>query len=149
MSQRYWLTPIGHVRSSLRTREEAPRQGRDTNQEAWLDIRPAYRDALLGLASWPAIQVICWLHQADRDMLQVHPGRDPGAPLTGVFATRSPNRPNPLAVYTVVLREQSGLSLRVAGIDALDGTPVVDLRPHVHRLDDCEGSGRKTAATGS
>jgi len=137
MTERYWLTPIGRVRSALRTREEAPRQGRDTGQEAWIDVLPAYGDGLEGLGSWPEIQVVCWLHQADRDLLRLRPRGNPEAPLTGVFATRSPNRPNPVAVYTVTLREQSGLSLRVAGIDALDGTPVVDLRPHIHRLDDC------------
>lgn len=136
MTDAYHLVPIGYVRSTIANRDLAPRQGRDAGLEGRIELLPEYRDALKGLERWPQIQVVCWMHLARRELLQVLPRGDPSLPLTGVFATRSPARPNPLAVYTVDLLEMSGTTLTVRGIDAVDGTPVVDIRPHIHRLDD-------------
>jgi len=128
--------PIGYVRSHLIDRSQAPRQGRDAAVEAWIEILPAYREALQGIDRWPQLLIVCWMHLAKRDTRTVHPRGDPRAPLTGVFATRSPARPNPLAVYTVELLSCDGGKLHVRGIDAVEGTPVLDIKPHVHRLDD-------------
>ncbi len=136
VSATYGLVPIGRVRSAVTSVEEAPRQGRDAGTVAEVEIFPRYAEALVGIERWARLRVTCWLHRASRDVLGVHPRGDPSSPLTGVFATRSPSRPNPLAVYTVDLLERRGTTLVVAGVDAVDGTPVVDVRPHVPRLDD-------------
>ena len=135
LSTTYELVPIGRVRSPVASVEEAPRQGRDAGTVAEVQILPQYAEALAGIERWARVRVTCWLHRASRDVLGVHPRGDPSSPLTGVFATRSPSRPNPLAVYTVDLLERRDTTLVVAGIDAVDGTPVVDIRPHVPRLD--------------
>jgi L-fuculose-phosphate aldolase len=136
VTRAYRLVPVGYIRSPIKNREDAPRQGRDVGVEVSVDVLPDYRSALEGLERWPQIQVVCWMHLAPRDVLQVVPKGDPSLPLTGVFATRSPTRPNPFAIYTVDLLEVSCTGLQVRGVDAVDGTPVVDIRPHIHRLDD-------------
>ena len=130
------IVPIAYVRSPIRERSDAPRQGRDAGFEVVLEVLEKYAAAVDGIGEWDIIQVICWLHLANRDVLTVHPKANLSFPLTGVFGTRSPARPNPLAVYTAELTGVEGLKLTVRGIDAVDGTPVVDIKPHVHRLDD-------------
>lgn len=130
------LLPIGYVRSKVKNRIMAPRQGRETGLEAVVEVLPEFSEALDGVADREMLQIICWFHEAERDILRVRPRRDPSLGLRGVFATRSPVRPNPLAVYAVQLLAVEGLVLRVKGLDAIDGTPVVDIRPHIHRLDD-------------
>jgi tRNA-Thr(GGU) m(6)t(6)A37 methyltransferase TsaA len=125
----YSVRPIGHIRSPLRTLDEAPRQGTEGAPDAWLDLAPVFARGLSGLAAGDELVVITWLHRADRDVLEVHPRGDPENPLTGVFATRSPHRPNPLGLHRVTVREISGTRLRIGPIEALDGTPVVDLKP--------------------
>ena len=136
MADKFSVSPIGFVRSSIKDRGEAPRQGRDAGHEVIVEIRPDYSDCVKGLEVGGLVQVICFMHLARRDVRMVHPKGDPDNPLTGVFGTRSPARPNPLAVYTAELVEVDGLNLRLCGIDAVDGTPVLDIKPHVHRLDD-------------
>ena len=130
------VKPIGHIRSDIRERTQAPRQGRDASAQARIEILSGYADAMEGIGEWSQLMVICWMHLADRDTLAVHPRGDMNAPLTGVFATRSPARPNPLVVYTVDLLMVDKTTLHVRGIDAVDGTPVLDIKPHIHRLDD-------------
>ena len=130
------ITPIGYVRSDVTDRVQAPRQGRDASAQAMIEILPQYSDAMEGIGQWAQLQVICWMHLAERDTLAVHPRRDANAPLTGVFSTRSPTRPNPVAVYTVDLLSVKGNTINVRGLDAVDGTPVLDIKPHIHRLDD-------------
>lgn len=136
MPERYEIVPIGRVRSPFRDPGEAPRQGREAAVESIIEVEPAYLEALEGVDQWERLMVVCWLHRADRGRLKVHPRMNPKNPLTGVFATRSPSRPNPLAIYTADLLEVRGTALRVRGLDALDGTPVVDIRPHISRLDE-------------
>jgi tRNA-Thr(GGU) m(6)t(6)A37 methyltransferase TsaA len=123
------LHPIGHIRSTLRALEEAPRQGSEGAPDAWLDVNPTFAPALLGIATGDEVIVVTWLHRADRDVLEVHPRDDPEVPLAGVFATRSPDRPNPLGLHRVTVREISGARLRIGPIEAIDGTPVVDIKP--------------------
>lgn len=123
------LRPVGVIRSDLKTREAAPKQGSEGAPDAWLEVYAWAAEALQGLAAGDEIIVITWFHQADRDVLRVHPRSDPGNPLTGVFATRSPDRPNPLGLHPVVIRGIDGTRLRIGPIEALDGTPVVDVKP--------------------
>ena len=129
METKYSLQPVGFVRSSLRQREAAPNQGSEGAPDAWLDVDPTFAEALEGLADGDDLIVITWLHQADRDPLKVHPRGNLHLPLTGVFATRSPDRPNPLGLHRVTLRAIAGKRLRVGPLEAIDGTPVVDIKP--------------------
>ena len=129
MLEAYSLHPIGHIRSSLVRRSEAPRQGYEGAPDAWLEVDPAWARGLSGIAVGDEVVVVTWLHRADRDVLEVHPRRDPGSRLTGVFATRSPDRPNPLGLHRVVVRELIGTRLRVGPMEAIDGTPVLDIKP--------------------
>ena len=129
METNYRLQPVGFVRSSLRQREAAPNQGSEGAPDAWLDVDPTFAEALEGLADGDDLIVITWLHQADRDTLKVHPRGNLHVPLTGVFATRSPDRPNPLGLHRVTLRAIAGNRLRVGPLEAIDGTPVVDVKP--------------------
>jgi tRNA-Thr(GGU) m(6)t(6)A37 methyltransferase TsaA len=128
-SQRYSLQAIGIIRSALRTTSEAPKQGSEGAPDAWLEVEPAFADALFGIGSGDELVIITWFDRADRDVLQVRPRKNPANPLTGVFATRSPARPNPLGLHRVTVREISGTRLRVGPIEAIDGTPVVDIKP--------------------
>ncbi len=123
------LRPIGTIRSDLKDRKGAPKQGSEGAPDAWIDIFPWAADALSGLTIGDELIVITWLHEAKRDVFKVHPRSNPNNPLTGVFATRSPDRPNPLGLHPIVLREMDGLRLRVGPIEAINGTPVVDIKP--------------------
>jgi tRNA-Thr(GGU) m(6)t(6)A37 methyltransferase TsaA len=122
------LRCIGHVRSTLRALEHAPRQGFEGAPDAWLEIDADLAPALVGIQTGDEIIVITWLHRGDRGVLQTHPRNDPTTPLTGVFATRSPDRPNPLGLHRVTVREIVGTRLRVGPIEAIDGTPIVDVK---------------------
>lgn len=123
------LRPIGHIRSTLRDLDQAPRQGSEGAPDAWLEVDPAFAVALRGIATGDQILVLTWFHRADRGVLETHPRSDPAIPLAGVFATRSPDRPNPLGLHRVTVREISGTRLRIGPIEAIDGTPVVDIKP--------------------
>ena len=126
--ERFVLRTVGYVRSTLRSMDDAPRQGEEGAPDAWLEVKPEFHRALHGVAAGDELFVISWLHQADRDVLEVHPRNDPRTPLTGVFATRSPHRPNPLGLHRVTVREVSDTRLRIGPIEAVDGTPVVDVK---------------------
>jgi len=123
------LRPIGVIRSVLEEPSEAPKQGSEGAPDAWLEVYEWALEGLHRLAAGDELVVITWLHRARRDVLQVHPRSDPRNPLTGVFATRSPDRPNPLGLHPVTVRAIEGSRLRVGPIEAIDGTPVVDLKP--------------------
>jgi len=123
------LRPIGHIRSMLRAPDEAPRQGSEGAPDAWLELIPIFVRGLSGIAARDEVIVLTWLHRAERDVLDVHPRGDPKIPLTGVFATRSPRRPNPIGLHRVTVREISGTRLRIGPIEAIEGTPVIDIKP--------------------
>ena len=128
-SKRAELRPIGVIRSSIKNRRAAPKQGSEGAPDAWLEVHPAVAQALDGLKPGDELIVVTWLHQARRNVVKVHPRSDPRRPLTGVFATRSPDRPNPLGLHPVTVREVAGNRLRIGPIEAIDGTPVVDIKP--------------------
>ena len=128
-SGRGLLKPIGVIRSVLKDRSKAPMQGSEGAPDAWIDVHPSVADALDGLAAGDELIVLTWLHRAHRDVLKVHPRSDPQRRLTGVFATRSPDRPNPVGLHEVTLRRIVKNRLRVGPIEAIDGTPVIDIKP--------------------
>lgn len=130
------LRPIGIIRSSIKKRSEAPKQGSEGAPDAWLEVSPLVAQGLDGLAPGDDIIVVTWLHQARRDVLKVHPRSDRHRPLTGVFATRSPDRPNPLGLHPVTVREVVKNRLRIGPIEAIDGTPVVDIKPVAYKASD-------------
>jgi tRNA-Thr(GGU) m(6)t(6)A37 methyltransferase TsaA len=123
------LRPVGVIRSELKKLSEAPRQGTEGAPDAWLEIDEWAAPALDGVGLGDEIIVITWFHRAKRDVFKVHPRSDPRNPLTGVFATRSPDRPNPLGLHTVTVRAIEGNRLRIGPIEAIDETPVVDIKP--------------------
>ena len=123
------LRPVGVVRSSLENRIDAPRQGDEGAPAATIFLEPSFADALQGVAVGDEVLVITWLHEARRDILKVHPRDDESRPLAGVFATRSSDRPNPLGLHRVTVLGIAGLELEVEPLEAIDGTPVVDIKP--------------------
>jgi tRNA-Thr(GGU) m(6)t(6)A37 methyltransferase TsaA len=123
------LRPVGVIRSIIKTPKDAPRQGSEGAPDAWLEVRAFAAAALDGLAAGDDIIVVTWLHQARRDVLKVHPRGDERRRLTGVFATRAPHRPNPLGLHRVTIRRIDGNRLLVGPIEAIDATPVVDIKP--------------------
>jgi tRNA-Thr(GGU) m(6)t(6)A37 methyltransferase TsaA len=124
----YQLQPIGVVRSTLRAVADAPNQAEGA-PEALLEIDPALADALHLIEPGDELVVLTWLHLADRSVLQTHPMGDERIPLTGVFRTRSPDRPNPIGVHRVTVTAFDGpTTLRVEALEAIDGTPIVDLK---------------------
>ncbi len=134
--EEFVVRPIGVVRSALKDPSDAPKQGALTGQEAEIVVDPAYLPALEGLDRGRGkIIVICWMHRADRGRLKVHPQGKEELPERGVFSTRSPHRPNPVSLHTVTRLSIEGNVLRVRGMDAIDGTPVVDIKSHSPELD--------------
>lgn len=123
------LRPIGVIRSRLKTREKAPKQGSEGAPDAWLELRQTVTPGLDGITMGDEIIVMTWLHRARRGVLKVHPRSDPRRPLTGVFATRSPDRPNPVGLHRVTVRNIVKNRLRIGPIEAIDGTPVIDIKP--------------------
>jgi tRNA-Thr(GGU) m(6)t(6)A37 methyltransferase TsaA len=124
------LRPIGYVRSALTARDDAPRQAYMGAPPALLEIEPAFTAGLHLISAGQELIVLTWLDRADRAVLQVYPMDDESLPLTGVFATRSSDRPNPIGLHRVrVIGFESPTSLRVGALEALDGTPIVDLKP--------------------
>ena len=125
----YTIEPIGFIRSELTRLEDAPRQGDEGAPEAWLELTPQVVEGLTGIEVGDELMVLTWFHLARRDVLQVHPRDDLDRPLTGVFATRSSDRPNPIGLHRVSVLEVGEHRLRVAPLEAIDGTPIVDIKP--------------------
>jgi tRNA-Thr(GGU) m(6)t(6)A37 methyltransferase TsaA len=123
------LRPIGRIRSRLRKPAEAPRQGEEGAPDAWLEVSARFARGLRGIVPGDELLIVTWLHRADRRVLEVHPRADRTRPLAGVFNTRSADRPNPLGLHRVTVRRISGTRLRIGPIEAIDGTPVVDIKP--------------------
>lgn len=122
------IRPIGVIRSTITEPHQAPRQGGEASLTGELVVDEAYKDAFLGLKVGQKIVILYWMHLAERDMLQVHPRHDLSRPLRGVFSTRSPQRPNPIALDTVEIISIDGTRLLVRGLDAVDGTPLLDIK---------------------
>lgn len=125
----YTIQPIGFVRSGLTQLEDAPMQGDEGAPEAWLELLPSAAQGLMGIQAGDHLIILTWLHLAERNVIQVHPRGDLNRPLTGVFATRSPDRPNPIGLHRVSVLAVTGQRLRVAHLEAIDGTPIVDIKP--------------------
>ena len=130
------LRPVGVIRSSITARSAAPRQGGEGAPDAWLEIDPALAGALDGTHVGDELVIITWLHLADRSTLVVRLRNDPSRPLCGVFGTRSPDRPNPLGLHRVTVRAIEGTRLLVGPLEAIDGTPVVDVKCTLTSVDD-------------
>jgi tRNA-Thr(GGU) m(6)t(6)A37 methyltransferase TsaA len=120
---------IGRVESPLLDTAEAPKQGFEGGPDAWLVFEPGMAEALDGLEPGARVIVLTWLDRADRAVLRVHPRDDPSNPMRGVFTTRSADRPNPIGLHEVEVLEVQGNRLKVSDLEALDGTPVLDLKP--------------------
>jgi tRNA-Thr(GGU) m(6)t(6)A37 methyltransferase TsaA len=125
----FQLVPVGRVESPLTNRAQAPRQGDEGAPEACLVFRPEFADAIRDLAAGTEIIILTWLDRAARDVLVTRPRDDPARPPTGVFSTRSPDRPNPIGLHRVQVISTGGLRIRVRPLEALDGTPVLDVKP--------------------
>ena len=123
------VVPVGWVESPLTDRAQAPRQGDEGAPAAWLVFEPRVAEALRDLRPGTEIIVLTWLDRADRSVLVTRPRDDPGNPLTGVFSTRSPDRPNPVGLHRVPVIAVDGLRVQVGELEALDGTPVIDVKP--------------------
>ena len=126
---RYEVSPIGHVESPLVDPRGAPKQGFEGAPDAWLVFDADVAEAARDLAVGAEIFVLTWLHQARRDLLAVHPRDDPRNPETGVFSTRSQDRPNPIGLHRVQIAAIDGLRVLVRDLEAVDGTPIVDVKP--------------------
>ena len=123
------LRILGRVRSSLDDRWNCPKMEHEGGVEARIEIDPAVADALRGLEVGQELFLFTWFHEADRECLEVHPRGDVSRAKRGVFSTRSPDRPNPIGLHRVTLRSLEGLVLTVAPLEAIDNTPVVDIKP--------------------
>ena len=133
----YSVHPIGFIRSAVKRRDEAPRQGSEGAPDVWLEVSPGFVEGLQGMAVGQEIITVTWLHESRRDRLKVHPRGDKRSPLAGVFSTRSPDRPNPLGLHRVAVREIVGARIRIGPMEAIDGTPVADIKPVLLESTDC------------
>ena len=133
--RRYELWPIGRVESPLVDREAAPKQGDEGSPDAWLVFDDTVAEGLRDLLPGSEVIVLTWLDRSSRSVLRVHPRSDPANPEQGVFSTRSPDRPNPIGLHRVTILSVDGTRLRVRNLEALDGTPILDVKPvlDVHR----------------
>ena len=128
-SSTYELRAIGWVESPLTDLDSSPRQGDEGAPNAWLRFEPEVIDALRGVEPGDELLLLTWLDRADRDVLVVHPRGDTSRPPAGVFTTRSPHRPNPIGLHRVTVTRIDGTRLEVRPLEAIDGTPVVDIKP--------------------
>jgi tRNA-Thr(GGU) m(6)t(6)A37 methyltransferase TsaA len=125
----YEIRPIGHIESALADPATAPKQGVEGAPDAWLVFDSAMAEGIRDLTAGSDIFVLTWLHLAQRDILAVHPRDDPRNPETGVFSTRSADRPNPIGLHRVRITEIDELRVQVQGLEAVAGTPIVDVKP--------------------
>jgi tRNA-Thr(GGU) m(6)t(6)A37 methyltransferase TsaA len=127
------LTPIGWVESPLVDPSSAPKQGNEGAPDAWLILDPRFSDGLRDLQKGHEVLVLTWLDRARRDLLVVHPRDNPANPQRGVFATRSADRPNPIGVHRVEILDIQGTRIHVRNLEAIDRTPILDLKPVLDR----------------
>lgn len=131
--RRYELEPIGWVESPLVDRATAPKQGNEGSPDAWIVFEARFTDGLRDLKVGEEVIVLTWLDRADRDVLVVHPRGNPANPLQGVFSTRSPDRPNPIGLHRAQILAIEGLRMQVSDLEALNRTPIVDVKPVLDR----------------
>ena len=131
----YDVVPIGWVESPLVSRAEAPRQGHEGSPLAWLVFADWVREGIRDLAVGSEIIVLTWLDRARRDVLSTHPRNDPTSPELGVFSTRSPDRPNPVGLHRVSIVSVEGTRFGVRHLEALNGTPILDVKPVLDQTD--------------
>jgi tRNA-Thr(GGU) m(6)t(6)A37 methyltransferase TsaA len=129
----FQVRAIGRVESPLTDRESAPRQPDEGAPAAWLVFEPAVREALTNLRPGDEVLLLTWLDRARRDVLRVHPRGDASRPEEGVFSTRSPDRPNPIGLHRVEILAVDGTRVRVRNLEALDATPILDVKPILSR----------------
>jgi tRNA-Thr(GGU) m(6)t(6)A37 methyltransferase TsaA len=122
---------IGVLHGDITSREDAPKNFDESERVGILEIYPEYQDGLDGIAPGQTIVVLFWLHQASRDLLKVYPRGDRSKGLRGVFATRSPVRPNPIAISELKVQAVDGSQIEVSGLDILDGTPILDIKKKI------------------
>lgn len=125
----YDIRPIGVIKSELTSRHSAPRQGNKGAPDAWIEINDSVLEGLDGITVGCEIILITWLHKSNREVLKVHPRGDSNNPVTGVFSTRSPDRPNPIGLHRVSVFKIIENRIKVGPLEAIDGTPVVDIKP--------------------
>jgi len=130
------LITIGRVESPLRLRDEAPKQGDEGAPDAWLVFDEAMRDGLDGIAAGDILLVLTWLDRAERDVLRVIPRGDRTRGVQGVFNTRSPDRPNPIGLHRVEVLGVDGTRLHVRNLEAIDGTPIIDIKPLLRSIEE-------------
>jgi tRNA-Thr(GGU) m(6)t(6)A37 methyltransferase TsaA len=128
-SESFEVRAVGRVESPLDEMESAPRQGDEGAPDVWIEFDPDVQDALEGVEPGDRVIILSWLDRADREVLTVHPRGDTSRPPAGVFATRSHHRPNPVGLHPVEVLEIEGPRVKVSGLEALDGTPVIDIKP--------------------
>ncbi|MDR3567082.1 MAG: tRNA (N6-threonylcarbamoyladenosine(37)-N6)-methyltransferase TrmO [Syntrophobacteraceae bacterium] len=128
LSSQFILRPIGVIRSPIAERGQAPRQGGQSSVCGRLIVDERYREGLFGVEERQKIVILYWMHLAERDRLQVHPKGDRTRPMRGVFSTRSPQRPNPISLQIVEVTRVQGTVIDVVGLDAVDGTPLLDIK---------------------
>jgi tRNA-Thr(GGU) m(6)t(6)A37 methyltransferase TsaA len=126
---------VGRVESPLVDLAAAPKQGDEGSPEAWVVFEPAYAEAIRDLGVEEEVVLLSWLDRADRGVQAVHPRSDPSNPELGVFSTRSPDRPNPIGLHRVRIEEVDGLRIRVSDLEAIDGTPILDVKPVLGDVD--------------
>jgi tRNA-Thr(GGU) m(6)t(6)A37 methyltransferase TsaA len=132
-NQELAVTPIGWVESPLVDPSRAPKQGDEGAPDAWLILDAGFSPGLDGLQTGDEVIVLTWFHRARRDQLSVHPRDNPANPLRGVFATRSADRPNPIGLHRTEILDIQGARIHVRSLEAIDGTPIVDLKPVLDR----------------
>jgi tRNA-Thr(GGU) m(6)t(6)A37 methyltransferase TsaA len=130
------IRPIGHVQSPLTSAADAPRQGDEGAPDAYVLLNPEVQAGLEGIAVGDEIILLSWLHEANRSTLTVHPRGDLSRPEQGVFTTRAPSRPNPIGLHRVRILGIHGLRLHVSSLEAIDGTPIVDLKPVLRSIEE-------------
>jgi tRNA-Thr(GGU) m(6)t(6)A37 methyltransferase TsaA len=132
----FTVRPIGRVESPLTSTADAPRQGDEGAPDAYVIVNPDVQAGLNGLAVGDQIMVLTWLHEADRTVLRVHPRGDLSRPEAGVFSTRASSRPNPIGLHRVSVLGLDGVRVHVSGLEAIDGTPVVDIKPVLSSIEE-------------